>query len=432
MGNISYFCIVKRFRSILRYCVPFIFLLLTYCGRMSAAQDSTILQHMDSVEISLLTCQPRQSVYSLYGHTAIRVEDHSTGADWAVNYGLFSFSKPFFVLRFVFGLTDYEMGIEPFSDFRAEYERDGCGVWQQVISLSREDKLAVMEAIDENYRPENRVYRYNYFYDNCTTRARDIIIRNMKDDVTYGSAATATGCSDGRFTFRSLTHAYNAGHRWARFGNDLLLGVKADRQLKDRQEQFLPWVLSKELDQATVRQADGRGRRLVTRSFWAIEPGVQMAEGGFPLTPRCCMAMTAALTLLFSIYDTRRRKISWGYDLALLLATGIAGLILLAMVFSQHPTVSLNLQILLLNPLALPLAYPTIRCLRKAERKRWLTIWPIFICLFLIGAAVQQYAEGMMVLASSLLIRSISVAFVIGKKKADTATGEEETQKKSV
>lgn len=399
---------------------------------MSAAQDSTILQRMDSVEISLLTCQPRQSVYSLYGHTAIRVEDHSTGADWAVNYGLFSFSKPFFVLRFVFGLTDYEMGIERFSDFRTEYERDGCGVWQQVISLSREDKLAVMEAIDENFRPENRVYRYNYFYDNCTTRARDIIIRSMKGDVTYGSAAAATGCSDGRCTFRSLTHGYNADHRWARFGNDLLLGVTADMQLKDGQEQFLPWILSKELDGATVRQTDGSRRRLVTRSFWAIEPGVQTVEGGFPLEPRDCMAAIAALTLLFCIYDIKRRKISWGYDLTLLLATGTAGLILLAMVFSQHPTVSLNLQILLLNPLALLLAHPTIRCLRKTGKKRWLTIWPTFACLFLIGAAVQQYAEGMLLLASSLLIRSISVAFILGKREMEGKTGEEGTQKKRV
>ncbi len=80
MGNISYFCIVKRFRSLLRYIAPIIFLLLTYCNSMSAQQDSSLLQKMDSVEISLLTCQPRQSVYSLYGHTAIRIQNHCADA----------------------------------------------------------------------------------------------------------------------------------------------------------------------------------------------------------------------------------------------------------------------------------------------------------------------------------------------------------------
>lgn len=167
MGNISYFCIVKRFRSLLRYIAPIIFLLLTYCNSMSAQQDSSLLQKMDSVEISLLTCQPRQSVYSLYGHTAIRIQNHCSdagmGADLAVNYGMFSFSKPYFVLRFVFGLTDYEIGIETFQEFCPEYERVGCGVLQQQLNLNREEKLALLQAIDENYRPENRVYRYNYF-----------------------------------------------------------------------------------------------------------------------------------------------------------------------------------------------------------------------------------------------------------------------------
>ena len=117
MGNISYFCIVKRFRSFLRTLLLIIFLLLTNSNSIASAQD-TGLASMDSVEISLLTCQPRQNVYSLYGHTAIRIENRSTGYDLVVNYGLFNFKKPFFVLRFVFGLTDYEMGIESFADFQ--------------------------------------------------------------------------------------------------------------------------------------------------------------------------------------------------------------------------------------------------------------------------------------------------------------------------
>ena len=79
------------------------------------AQGTLELKDMDAVRISLLTCQPHEEVYSIYGHTAIRYQDVARGTDLAVNYGMFSFHKPYFVLRFVFGLTDYEMGIETLS-----------------------------------------------------------------------------------------------------------------------------------------------------------------------------------------------------------------------------------------------------------------------------------------------------------------------------
>ena len=114
---------------------------------------------MDSVEISLLTCRPRQNVYSLYGHTAIRVQDKQNQLDIAVNYGMFSFEKPFFILRFVFGLTDYSMDIEDFEAFRIYYATRGAGVRQQALNLTKDEKKAIIAAIIKNYEPQNRVYR---------------------------------------------------------------------------------------------------------------------------------------------------------------------------------------------------------------------------------------------------------------------------------
>ena len=70
---------------------------------------------MDSVEVSLLTCSPHEEIYSLYGHSALRW--HSGEQDIVFNWGMFSFNKPYFVLRFVFGLTDYELGAYPYDTF---------------------------------------------------------------------------------------------------------------------------------------------------------------------------------------------------------------------------------------------------------------------------------------------------------------------------
>ena len=406
MGNISYFCIVKRFRSLLRYIATVIFLLLTYCNTATAQRDSTILQKMDSIEISLLTCQPRQYVYSLYGHTAIRIQNHCTGAgmgaDLAVNYGMFSFGKPYFVLRFVFGLTDYEIGIETFDCFRREYEHDRCGVLQQKLNLTGEEKLALLQAIDENYRPENRVYRYNFFYDNCTTRARDIIIRCINGKVDYAKKERDT-------SFREMIHQYNSRHPWARTGNDMLLGVKADRATTNAEQQFLPWNLSEDFADAVIRNSDGTQRKLVTETSWAIRPEVQIVKKEFPLSPTSCAVLLAAVVAALTIADWRRKRISWWFDTVLFLADALAGIILLAMVFSQHPTVSFNLQILLLNPLWAVFLYPTIRDIRHRHDNKWLTIWLIMVCLFFAGSAFQHYADGMLIVASSLLIRTLFI-----------------------
>ena len=398
---------MKRFRSNLRHIVLVFFLLLTH--QIQAQTDSAALERMDAVDISLLSCQPRQYIYSLYGHTAIRITDHSTGTDYAVNYGLFSFEKPFFVLRFVFGLTDYEMGICDYSRFQTEYERAQCGVVQQVLNLSREDKLAILQAIDRNARPENVVYRYNFFYDNCTTRARDIIINNVEEAVTFPSATRAV-------TYRQMVHQYTAQHPWARFGNDLLLGVGADQPTDARQQQFLPFNLKSDFDQTTLKGKDGVVRPLVKDKFWAISASMARPEPAL-ITPRWCAIILTIIVLAVCLYDAERKGVSWILDGTLWLLTGVAGLILFAMVFSQHPTVQVNFQILMLNPLALGFLYPTLKALRYKKRSLWLTIWPICLVLFFIGAFWQTYADGMCILASSLLVRALFINYIVRKEQ---------------
>ena len=399
MGNISYFCIVKRFISLLGYFS--LLVCLSYANNTSAQPHVESGLDIDSVEISLLTCRPRQNVYSLYGHTAIRVQDKQNQLDIAVNYGMFSFEKPFFILRFVFGLTDYSMDIEDFEAFRIYYATRGAGVRQQTLNLTKDEKKAIIDAIIKNYEPQNRVYRYNYFYDNCTTRARDILLDNINGTIRY---RTRNKNSE---SYREMTHAYNEHQRWARFGNDLLLGIKADFPTAHEQQQFLPDNLRKDFDNAVIIDKDGGKRPLVSDSTWVVLPGIQPEWSGFPLSPTSCAIIFFVVVTAFSIYERCRMKMLWGIDVLLMSLTGACGIILFAMVFSQHPTVSLNLQILLLNPCSLIFLYPTVRCLRRNVIHVWLKAWAVLIVLFLLGGFFQHYAEGMIIVASSLLIRYI-------------------------
>ena len=207
-------------------------LLVFSIAALSCHAQSDADSRLDSTEISLLTCSPHQEVYSLYGHTAIRVRNAVTGEDLVVNYGVFDFAQPHFVTRFVFGLTDYSMGIMPFSLFYQEYRYYNSSVTQQTLNLTRAEKQNILKALADN--AQSPTYRYNYFHDNCTTRARDMLTQHLDGEVHYQGAA------DSSATFRSMIHDFNEQHPWARFGNDMLLGFGADRRTTRSETQFLP------------------------------------------------------------------------------------------------------------------------------------------------------------------------------------------------
>ena len=358
-----------------------------------AAQED--LTPMDSVEISLLTCQPHDEVYSLYGHTAIRYHDLRPGGfDLAFNYGVFDFKKPHFVARFVFGLTDYELGAYPYKYFLEEYRRFGSMVTEQVLNLTAEEKLILHEALAMNLRPENKIYRYNFFYSNCTTKARDIIENCINGKIEYA------GREDYTPSYREMVHSMTRNNPWARFGNDLLLGIKADFKTDLRQQEFLPGNLLYDFDHAQI-YSEGTYRPLIKERRIAVPAGVQIVQEGFPLTPLSCAAVLLAIGLVIFFIEWRKKRVFIVWDVLLMLAVGTFGIVLTLMLFSQHPTVSLNLQIILLNPLPLLFLWPVIR---RRQTRYW-AISAILAVLFLIGSFFQSYAEGIHVLALCLLMQ---------------------------
>ena len=367
-------------------------------------QQESLLAQMDSVEISLLTCGPGKEIYSLYGHTAVRFTDKALGNDLAINYGMFSFQQKFFIPRFILGLTDYEMGICPMDIFIAEYQYEGRWVKEQKLNLTREDKLLIAQAIDINYQPENKVYRYNYFYDNCTTRARDLIVNHLNGKrINYHFQQEEKNPT----TYRNDIHQYNTHEPWARFINDALLGVGSDKHINDVQQQFLPNKLMDDFSRATIGNSKNQ-EKLVASESWLIPPTPKMTEDNSIFRPITCAWFLFILTTLLTMMEWRKKKSIWGYDMTLLILTGITGLLPTIMFFSAHPTVNTNIQLTILNPLPLFCVYSVIKKERN-NNSHW--FWKLEIALvtfFLIGGFFQSYAEGMYLLALSLLVRSIA------------------------
>ena len=392
MENIAYFCIVKQLENIFRI------LLASFLGLLISLHTSTKAyadEDYSQVDISLITCTPHEEVYSLYGHTAIRFHDKKTGFDAVYNYGIFNYQKPFFVLRFMFGLTDYELGIAPTRGFCRYYYDWGSEVSEQVLNLTPAEKKQIKAALDLNARRENRIYRYNFFYNNCATRPRDIIEANIDGKIVYAER------KDYEPSYREMIHEHTATHRWAAFGNDLLLGFKADMKTNQRQQHFLPKNLSYDFARAEIVSENG-ARPLIKAHNVLVPARQQKPMSGFPLSPTVTIIVFLLVPCAIIFYqEHKKRKIYKAFDVLLMLITGLMGLILALMFFSEHPATSTNLQVLLLNPLSLLYIYKVA----KGRHTHWFKLNTAFIVLFLLGAFIQDYAEGMEIVALCLLSR---------------------------
>jgi len=347
---------------------------------------------MDSVEVSLLTCSPHEEIYSLYGHSALRWHEGQT--DLVFNWGMFSFSKPYFALRFVFGLTDYELAAYPFERFWPYYQQWGSSITEQVLNLTNDEKRHLQKLLADNLEPENRVYRYNFFYNNCSTKPRDVVEKSINGQVIYNER------EDYEPSFRDMVRECNRNHLWSKCGNDMLLGLKADLKTNRSEQEFLPMNLMQDFARAQIYK-DGEYRPLVKEQRMLVMPGVQQIEPDFILSPTEMALILLAISLAIALYEWKRKKTAKWYDVLLMTVQGLAGIVLTVMIFSQHPTTSLNLNLLLFNPL--PLLF--IPAIIKGKRGLWRKVQLVMLILFAIGGIFQSYAEGIWIVALCLLTR---------------------------
>lgn len=383
-----------------------LYIVLTFIlSVVNATVGAQSMTNPDRIQISLLTCSPGKEVWAQYGHTAIRYYDKESGEDLAINYGIFSLDQTYFIPRFVLGMTDYRMGVQPMDMFLAQYSYEGRGVVEQVLNLSAEDKKVIYEALQENMKPENVVYRYNYFFDNCTTRARDMLVNHLHGKVVYPPAEEDA-------TFRSMIHKWNNKYEWSQFGEDLLLGVNADRKTTKSEQQFLPENLRSDFDKATYK-----GKPLVKETNVLLDAETEVVEPVFPLSPLSVALIFAVISLVMMLFSYRRQQVYWAWDLALMLTSGLMGIIFFVMIFSQHPCVSLNFILLFFNPLPLFFLYSTI----KKKKVIWWKIWGVLIILGLFGSLFQEIPLPILIVASFLLLHCI-VHLRINKAVATTVS----------
>mgnify|MGYP003301744292 CR=1 FL=1 len=355
-----------------------------------------------NLKVSLLTCSPGDEAYSLFGHTALRFCDNDRGTDIVFGYGYFDFSAPNFAWRFILGETDYMVGAVPYAHFINEYEERGSAVIEQEISLTSQQKLELYGILAENCRPENRVYRYNYFYNNCTTKIRDLLY-SVVGDVIYKDE------HPGNITFRDALSELTAEHEWYAFGIDLLLGADIDKPASRHQLQFIPGFFMYDADSAYIVSSDGTICPFVQGKSMLLEEQRAVAVYNH-FTPFNASILLLLATLIIMLCEVRRKKTYLWFDAILMLLQGIPGLLLLFMaLFSLHPAVGNNWLIILLNPVALLLLPIIIYRTIKGKEMGICWVQVFFVALFLLTAifSVQVYPVPIYFCAVALLARAL-------------------------
>lgn len=388
------------------YYTLYIYILVFFACSFSAGAQ-------DRVRVSLLTCEPGTEIYALFGHTALRYEDPSRDIDWVFNYGVFSFNTPNFVYRFVKGETDYQLGIVPYRYFETEYALRGSSVYQQTLNLKPEEKLRLWQVLEENYLPQNRVYRYNFFYDNCTTRARDRIEQCIDGKIEYPE--TRSGLS-----FRDIVHQYTDGHEWEEFGIDLCLGAEADRPISGREQVFAPFYMKEAAEKAVIVASDGTRRPLVLEETKIVDAKPEPAEPVLPFSPFAAGMILLLASIGIAAYYLHLRRIPHGWYVFLFAVQGLAGCVIAFLFFcSVHPTVGSNWLLALLNPL--PLFYLPVLIYHavKGKKEPYHLINFAYLTLFIILIPVlpQEFNSTVLPLALSLWVASASYLIITKKRE---------------
>ena len=397
------FTIIKMHSSVSSFFNRSVLLLIVIFSTINLHAQITF---SDSLRISLLTASPGVGAYERFGHTAFRIQDLSDGKDIVFHYGVYNYNEPNFIMHFVQGICNYKIGANYSESFIADYRHRRIRLIEQELNFNKNQKSRLVDALIENYRPENRDYRYNFFFDNCATRPFDMI-NQYAGPVVYDTLWVTDK------TLRDMIQEKTMKGNWLDFGISLAVAGRADQKTTFREQMFLPDYLSIALDNASI---DGLPLVNSTHELTPYGNDISSAlhdNGPWYLSPLAASCLFLILSLVVTLANFRSKKrtvVSRVFDSTWLLLTGLTGVILWFLnFFSEHPSVNNNLNCLLFLPTNL--LFIVIIWLKKAEKVCRIYFFIIFAAVLLyiiVHATMTQYLNPAFIpIALAIIIRCI-------------------------
>ncbi len=290
----------------------------------------------ERAEISLITSNPGTEVYIYFGHSAIRVKDPLKGIDWAYNYGTFDFNTPNFYTKFARGYLNYKLSVYPMRYFVQENINENRSIYEQVLNLNQEEKELVFRFLEYNRQPGNEYYLYDFFFDNCATRIRDVFQDELGKDLVFDEANYKP------VTFREMLAPYLESHAWSRFGINLVLGAIADREATLAESAFLPDYLK-----ASFANAKLNNKEFAQPSKILFQQKDVDLHTPLLIRPGFVFGLLLLIILFFTYREFKTKKTYKLIDFLIFLLIGIIGLILfLLWTATSHTAVVKNWNLL--------------------------------------------------------------------------------------
>ncbi|MDR0660159.1 MAG: DUF4105 domain-containing protein [Prevotellaceae bacterium] len=354
-----------------------------------------------SAKISLLTCGSGEELYSTFGHSAIRVCDTTQTLDAIFNYGTFSFSDPNFYMNFVRGKLNYMLGIQTFEYFMAEYKMDDRRVYEQTLNLTTEQRQALFNFLLRNSLPDNRFYLYDFLFDNCSTRIRDVLNKVFPGQIIFPDRYADIVDEP---TFRDLLHSHLNDSPWTKLGIDMLLGKRVDRIATANEYMFLPDYLLAAFEKATINE-----QPLVSEFDFLYQSSNAFASKKPLIVPM--PAFRILLVLVVAAY-IMKAPLKW-FDFTIFFIVGLLGFLLLFMWFgTDHYVTKYNFNLLWAIPIHAVAAF----FLFKKQRPQWM-LWYFaanaLICILLLvfrNSLPQRLNDALVPIVCILGFRSYVIA----------------------
>jgi hypothetical protein len=386
------------------------FVLITFLTTKGIAQE---IRLSDTAEVSILTMGPGDVLNDSFGHSAFRVKDTNQNIDVVYNYGVYDFNTPNFYLKFAQGKLLYNLDRNNFSPFYNYYAKQNRWIKEQILNLNSTEKQDVFNFLQANYEPENRSYKYDFFFDNCATKIRDVLVIVLKNKISYLDRFDSNS-----YTFRELIQKNVYWNTWGSFGMDIAIGAVVDQKASFWEYQFLPEYVFKEADKAKLN----RGQEeisLVKTTINLFINSPKENKSNFFTSPLFIMGLLAFIILGITYKDFKNKTRSRWLDIGIYSITGVIGVLLLLLWFAtDHSTTHNNYNLLW----AFPLSLFFVLTIAKKNPRPWLRRYVFFQILMLILlclhwiTGVQVFTFVLIPLFVALIVRYIYLVFYFKSK----------------
>tara|TARA_R110002012_G_scaffold319389_2_gene539651 strand:- start:37029 stop:38198 length:1170 start_codon:yes stop_codon:yes gene_type:complete len=359
-------------------------LFLLLCFQQNYSQQLSL-----QAEVSVITIGSGTSLNDAFGHNIFRIRDRAINLDVGYDYGRFPFNEPGFYLNFAQGKLNYSIGKSKYKDLKDFYIWQNRTMTEQVLNMSLNEKQALLNYLVNNYKPENRDYLYDFFFDNCATKIKDVLQIVLNNQITFHEPENFQPQ-----TFRSLIREKAPTNTWGSLGIDLALGSVIDQQATAEEHMFLPTYIHTFFSEATVGE-----RKLVKSEETVYQKKIDSSNTNVLWSPLIVFSIISLLILGITYKDFKQQKRTKLLDSILLVSTTLIGILVLLLWFAtDHQATAYNYNLLWTFPLNGLLLWQ----ITKKQPKPWVIPFMKFLIIML-ALMSFHWIVGVQVFAPALI-----------------------------